>query len=496
MEFTAAFTLPTITLPGTTPPPPAPTTPTTPGTTPEAGTTLPENKDTITTTMVDSINWANLRDKYFSITATQPSDPNIRIDVGAAAFIDFAKEGAVGVDGAGNKLYKYHVKMSYWICGYSTYNTDSFQKPSYPQKNQWWLKIDEASCLSGSLCGEEDDYDETLYITYSEYTIDTAAIQKIPIGGTFDIGLTASFNVPYQGQSVIIDGIQYKMVGIDSQLIKMSTSEVPAEVGTITKNDPHFAAGTVQSGSAKVIKDDSYGNIIDSYETYEGSAKTIEDVLNEGNYGWSAASGYDLAKVWSHNTMATSTNTQLAGNNQNPTSTLSGTYRCNIGGRFDKYLKTVSLTRGTIKIDVSYPGQGSCKASSTVTTTDIPWCVGYGITNYYFKQKCYVEMDLFTAVDEMTYTPTTPGQDIITPPDQGGDDYYYDVVGGDVNASISEPPGDPWWDPGEWFDFLAEYKIYIIIAIVAVIGIVIFVNISKRKVVEQTTQRLNPRKVA
>ena len=374
-------------------------------------------------------NFASLKDDYFSVVMGPTGDPNVRREIGGVAIVDFVKEGIVGYSTEGNPLYKYRMRCEFYILVYTTYSVSDFYSLATTSERIKWLEVDQAGAITWGDVYETFRY----YISYDEYSVNYNTVESAPNGGAYDLPITVEFNVPNSGATLTVGETDYHIIDVVTQVASLTTSEEPAEVSTIGSTDAKWSSGA-QSGTVTVHTNADF-NAVSTDTDMDSVEDDMTTVLNSHNPGWKSEGTKIKITDSIHNIVAMGTNSRIASGGS--THSLSGTYQVNIGANVYHYKSEIRVKYAKLRADIRGPWTGvAVEMTSDRTVNRI---VGFGIDNYYTKQKLRCEIDVYTELEELE-ADITP--DIWTDPllpNITEEIDFDDTITGDENVTLYIP---------------------------------------------------------
>ena len=409
--------------------------------------------------------FADLKDDYLSIAYGSSNDNYIKTEIGGVGITNFEREGQIGLSMAGNPLYRYGMTCEFTILTYTTYGINYyFDLQSYESEPVTWLS------LYGRDLGISWGTTYTYDLTYKEYRLTDETYDK-KAGEALSVPITVDFKVPYQSQEILIGGTLYKIAGIKSEVISLTTSGDPAVSGFIAKGDARYDESFV---SDSVQIDLASRTVVDisASDNYANVAEPLQLAIDSASPGFKSESDPVRVTAVSHNTIAMSTNARLASGGEQDS--LTGHYNVNIGSQACYYKRDFEIRHGSFYYDKWWPGYSAGLIDAkTVRGSRITDFVVY---NNYIKQNLIVEVDLYSELEAIDAEITDPADMNMTEPTEldpfeGDDDFY-----GDFDVEV----GMDVIDLESLFGISGFQIIMVIVAIVAVIiiGLVLYMKFS------------------
>lgn len=379
-------------------------------------------------------NFAKLKDDYFKVTLGSTGDENVRKEIGGISIVSFEKEGIVGYSAEGNPLYKYRMRCEFYILVYTTYSVSDFYSLQQFTEKINWLRVDTAGAMSYGDIYETYNY----YLEYDEYHVNYRDIESKANGGAYDIPIAVEFNVPNSGATLNVGGTDYRIIDVATQIASLSTSEQPAETNLIGTTDAKWSSGA-QSGTVTAHTSEKFSDATSNQEIDDDDAKEdLQSELNRIKPGWKSEDNRVKITDSTHNTVAMGTNARIASGDS--THSLAGTYNVNIGANVYHYKSDIKVKYAQIRCDIRpfWTGAGVMATSDKV----VDRIVGFGVDNYYTKQKLRCEIDVYSKLETLDAEPTPDVFKDPTIPNITEDINFDDSVSGDTDVEIQEPaPG-------------------------------------------------------
>ncbi len=420
-------------------------------------------------------NFAKLKDDYFKVTLGSTGDANVRKEIGGISIVSFENDGIVGYAEDGNPLYKYRMRCEFYILVYTTYSVSDFYSLQQFSEKVNWLRVDTAGAMSWG-----DIYDTYYYnLEYDEYRVNYADLESKPNGGAYDIPIAVEFNVPNSGATLNVGGTDYRIIDVATQIASLSTSEQPAETNIIGSTDAKWSSGA-QSGTVTAHTTEKFSDATSNQEIDDDDAKEgLQSELDRVKPGWKSEENRVKITDSTHNTVAMGTNARIASGDS--THSLSGTYNVNVGANVYHYKSDIKIKYAQIRCDIRplWTGAGVMATSDKV----VDRIVGFGVDNYYTKQKLRCEIDVYSKLETLEAEPTP---DIFTDPSIPNiteDINFDDSITGDTDVEVQ--------DPGEGvgnqiMDFIQSPEFLWMLAGIGglvILGVILYLRLQSNKVI-------------
>lgn len=370
---------------------------------------------------------AKLHEDYVKITVKDPA-PYVKTETSGISITDFTRDGVIGTGPNNASVYKYRLTSEFYLLVYSAYPVTHFYSLTPEIRAQEWLHVDTAGALTWDVVLATYKY----YLYYKHYSAAGAANK--PNGGAFDLPVDVSFALPAAGQTIG----NYKIMNLQSTVVSLQTAPTAAEIGLISSTDPKFSSQT-QSGKAtsyttkQAVTGINFGDM-----SFYGTTGALDAEIARVQPGWMSETG-NPAKITdnSMNLVAMGTNSRIG---TGGASSLTGTYKCNIGAQAYHYTNTINIKFAKIRVDIRGPWTGAL--TQDVRDIAVSRNQGVGVDNFYIKQKMRVVFEIYSELATLGAQSTPQQFTTATPPAVVNESITFDTeVTGDMNATVQGVDG-------------------------------------------------------
>lgn len=445
-------------LPTPTPKPPPSTTPTTTEaqnqiTAPsyaDGNTAFQEISEYSGSTLSEIGDLAKLHEDYIHVNFGDPSQSYIKTEVSGVSIVDYKRDGVIGASADGNLLYKYRLTSEFYTLVYTAYPSSYFYSLTPKTVKEEWCSVDRAGAMSWGSIWETYSYN----IEFKDYSSSGAATKRN--GGEYEIPLTVSFELPLAGEKIG----DYQIMNLKSSVVSLQTSSESAEIGKISSTDARYNSGS-QSGKATGY---TKKNSVTGIEYGDMDKSDLESEISRTNPGWSSEG---TAKKVSDNVMnvvSMGTNSRLASGSA---SSLTGTYKCNVGAHAYHYQSDINIKWVKFRIDTRGPWTGA--AAMDVRNKKIARTQGFGVDNNYVKQKQRAVFEIVCELSQLDAEITANELLQSDNPEANETINFDNQITGDMDAEIQA--NESFFSSSEFKWILIGVGGFILIAVVVVVMI-------------------------